>query len=478
MGFVTKQATALGSKLLGEEEEEQFDIAGIIMTQVTKFVGGTIKPMIGKMTAKLPSALSFAKAPLNTELCALIDQVVAQIGKGPSTWNSAGLKAIAQIVIKGVVKLGLKLKAASPVGWEESYERYKMESRVGEPKKGRKLLTYAKKNQLDVEWAQGSLGARLGETGMPQVGGAHGKKVGRLGDTAQSGYGGGKKGKKGGGMFGKLAGMAKKAVGAAGGGGMLMKLLNPLLKKLPADFQPLVKEVIAALLKGDKKAVIAAVKKGVIGIAKKKVMVWIDPIIKKLPADFQPMIKAVLPLLIAGNVNGAVGALKAEIIKYGVKKIKGLIGKVIVPKLPSFAQAPVKNFVDGMIDKQVANHARRELGSAAALKLAHEIGAEEVLPLNMANVLIQKGATFIGGVLPGLVDKMTAPLKGAGPLAAAEKPLNTELKAMTKKVVAVLAQGPTMWGEKGKAEITKIVTASAIKLAGELKSVAAGLVRL
>jgi len=207
-------------------------------------------------------------------------------------------------------------------------------------------------------------------------------------------------------------------------------------------------------------------------IAMKKVVVWLQPLIAKLPPDFQPMIKGALPLLLSGNVNGAVASLKAGIIKYGVKKIGGILDKFVFSKLPSFAAAPAKNMVMGVINKAVAAHTERELGTAAAIKMANEIGAQDDLPLNMATVLIEKGFGLLGGVLPGMIDKMTEKAC-IGPLAPAKEPLNTELKSCVEKVIGVAKQGPTMWGEQGKTKIVKILMASAQTIATKLKNLAA-----
>jgi len=496
-----KVVAMLGGEELAESNQEQFDIVGLVFGKLADFIKGVIHPLIKNTVAKLPAAIGFAKEPITTGICGIIDATVAEVKKSPT---SPDTKAITQIVIKKVVAMGLAIKKASPVGfeldkveWDEDIRKAKalkeskgrrllaVESaqKQKKPKRGKKKiglnsktlvglekqLTQAEqdrfkygegKNGLDIEWA----GSRKYSTSLSPTTGKKGGHA-RLG-TSQKFFGGGGKSKgKGGG-------------GGGGMSGMIMKFVGPLIDKfVPADFRPLVKEVLPAVVSGNKQKIMAALKKGILKLASSKIVVFLDPYIKKLPADFQPIIKSVLPLLLQGNIQGMIAALKSGIIKYGVKKIGGILDKFVFSKLPSFIGGPAKTAVMGLINKAAAAHTRRELGAAAEIKMAQELGCEDTLPLNLANVLIEKAAGMVEGVLPGLVDKMTAKAC-VGPLAPAKAPLNAGIKEWITKVMAIVKKGPSMWNEKGKTEIIKITMASAMSMADKLKSIATSALRL
>jgi len=488
-----KVVSMLGGEELAESNGEQLDIVSLVFGQLATFIKGVIHPLIAKTVAKLPAAIGFAKAPITAGICGIIDATVAEVKKSPLKPNT---KAITQICISQIVKMGLAIKKASPLGfeldkveWDEDIRKAESKGRrllaveaahkQKKPKRGKRKIRFTPKllaglekeltaaeqdnfkydegkNGLDVEWG----GSRTPSTDMAPKTGKKGGHA-RLGDQQK--------------FFGSVA---SKGKGKSGGGGamsgMIMKFVGPMIDKfVPADFRPLVKEVLPAVVSGNKQKIMAALKKGILKLASTKIVVFLDPYIKKLPADFQPIIKSVLPLLLQANIKAAIAALKAGIIKYGVKKIGGILDKFVFAKLPSFIGGPAKTAVMGLIHKAAAAHTRRELGEAAELKMAQELGCEDTLPLNLATVLIEKAAGMVEGVIPGLVNKMTS-AACVGPLAPAKEPLNTGIKAWITKVMEIVKKGPSMWNDKGKTEIIKITMASAMSMAEKMKAIVVG----
>merc|ERR1711959_441360 len=176
-----------------------------------------------------------------------------------------------------------------------------------------------------------------------------------------------------------------------------------------------------------------------------------------------------LEMLLDKNTQGAVAAIKVAIVKFGLSKAKPIIAKVLAP-LPSFAKTPASTFINGMVDKLAAQHIAEMrveyLGEAATAEDHAMVNSA----FNPANLLIEKGFGLLGGVYPGLVDKMTAKLPSA--LEPAKKPINTGTKSMVAKTVAILQQGPSKWNKAGMGEVVVVVKDEAIKLSGELQGVA------
>merc|ERR1712070_275559 len=127
------------------------------------------------------------------------------------------------------------------------------------------------------------------------------------------------------------------------GGGMINKLLDPLLAKIPEPYgkkygmAQVVKDVVGKLVKGDAAGAKQEIKQGLKKVGMKTVMGFLEPIMSKIPAMFRPMIKEAIEKILAGNVKGALGALKKGIFKYGIAKMT-TAAKSITDKLPSFAQ--------------------------------------------------------------------------------------------------------------------------------------------
>lgn len=146
--------------------------------------------------------------------------------------------------------------------------------------------------------------------------------------------------------------------------------------------RPLVKSLVPHLLKGDINGMKGALIGGVIGIAKIK---FINPVIKKLPEEFRPMMNDAVDKLLDGlkkfpkvsiDVKALKEVLKKGVMDYGVKKVEvpmtHLLSSPITPptphpmfimllsvpqsvvgivtaQLPDFAKEPAKVSLDGWL---------------------------------------------------------------------------------------------------------------------------------
>lgn len=284
---------------------------------------------------------------------------------------------------------------------------------------------------------------------------------------------------------GKTSGGKKS--GAKGGFlvGMAMKVLNPLLDKLPkavSFLKPVVVAVVPYLINGDIKGAIAELKKQAGKVAATKAMGFLKPILAKLPLAkaekdvIAKLIKDAISQLLMGNIKGAMSAVKRNIIKFGVMKIKGLV-KTISGKLPAVIKTPAENFVMGIINDYAAKLGGGERGVKRARErielgqstLEVETATTDEEAGNMVKMIVTQALTFVSGAIPAVVTKMTGMLPSS--FDVIKPPLKDCLSAIFTKSCGVM-QNPTNWGDKGKTEVIKLVVAEVKKLA--LKLVAVG----
>jgi hypothetical protein len=531
MDLVKQQSAALLSKLeadeLGEKQKDEtgFDPGKLIIGEGVKAVKGMAPGMIEKMVAKLPGPLAPAKEPLKEAVTGMVEKIMDVLAE-PSNWNEKGKEKIVNILMATGMDLGAKLKSALPIEYDtqlgedvakirKETGRYTLGEHLGTLSRhlagpvSRSLGESMSKSFTDAltKDSHGVLHEHDEEDIVPQRKDLHRSHVpaprrkferkgkprakkrmithpdvyqGHLGESDQvsSGYGGGskKKGKKGGGMFGKLAGMAKKAGGAAmkmGGGGMLKPLISPLLAKIPAAFRPMIEGAIMKLVGGDVPGAKKALKDGVptVAVTLLETMPKGSPIMHKVPEEFRPLVKDTLMQLLKGDIKGAVAVLKQKVIAYGVKKIETLVTPMVakIPFPP--LQEPAKKFlldnIKAIASQHVAEERRRALGEV----IAEDTRTNEQVGLDITKLVMGEGVKLIGGVVPPAIDDLVAKLPSA--LAPAKPPLKEVLKKLFTDLVGVLGQGPSKWNADGMKECTELIIAAAKGLADKLK--AAGL---
>jgi len=197
---------------------------------------------------------------------------------------------------------------------------------------------------------------------------------------------------------------------------------------------------------------------------KEKISKTIHHLTGGLPPELSGMLDDVIKSLEDDDTPSAEADLDKQIIEFGIAKIEDKVSKM-TSKLPGYFQDAVFNSFTNVL-KEEATQLDNE--DAYLTNSGFEIGDSKD-DFNPGKMLLENGIVLIGGILPGLIEKMVEHLPRG--LRHKKVPVRQELTKAVRKIMAVIGSGEENWSEKGAGAVVEILIRTAKSLHAHIESV-------